>query len=277
MFPKQKNSGFPKAHLACLKMINQRLLLSCFLLSILFSSCIPFKDIPYLQETGENSYEVVKPSTVYKIKPADLLNIKIKFVTTSSKDYFEAGNANIGAGGGQGTGSPLIYFSGFMVDQEGTIDLPQLGKLSVAGKPTGQIALEIEEKLKSYVKFNDVDVKLANFRVTLLGEVGLPGVQYIYEEQYTLLNAIANAGGLTDFSNRKKIRLIRETEKGVKTIWFDLTDPKSLSSEYFYLLPNDTIYVEPLKAKINRANIQNASIGLSVVSILVTLITLFSR
>lgn len=259
--------------------ITKRQVFSYFSLLILFSSCVPFKDIPLIQETAESSYEVKKPNVEYNIKKGDLLNIDIKILEESTKDYLSGGAAAIplGGGAGGGSGSPILFFTNYLVDDEGMIELPVVGKILAEGKTPYQVSVAIEDKLKNVQKFNEVTVKLSNFRVTLLGELSTPGVQYIYESHYNILHAISNAGGLTDFSNRKKVRLYRETEKGIKSVWLDLTNPNTIESEYFYLKPNDMIYIEPLKAKAIRSNVQTVTIGVSILSIITTVVALISR
>lgn len=256
--------------------LNQSLRFVTILLFAL-SSCVPFKDIPLINETAEGSYDVQVPEADYKLKKADLLNIDVKILNKSVTDILSPQQNQAVQGGGAGTGSAMIYFTGYLIDQNGKINIPKLGEFVAEGKTTAELEVEVEDKLSTLYKTNEVTIRLSNFRITLAGELGSPGVQYIYERNYNLLQAITNAGGFTDFSNRKKIRLMRETDKGLKTIWLDMTNPKTLSSKYFYLQPNDMLYVEPLKAKYVKSNLQNIGIGISIVSLITTVVALFSR
>lgn len=277
MFLNKTNRKSFATYFTPLMKFNKKFVLGYLIAVLLFTSCVPFKEIQLLQETAQGEYEINKPTTEYTIKKSDLLHVDVKFLQTSTKDYFNSGGVQGLAGGGSGAGSPMLYLSDYLVDTEGNIDLPALGKFYVVGKTTQQVAKEIEAKLVTLQKFNAVTVKLTNFKVTMIGEIRSPGTQYIYEQHYHLLHAISNAGGFTDFGNRKRVRLIRETEKGFKTFWFDFTDPKVVSSENFYLQPNDVVYIEPLKAKATKSNVQNISIGLSIISIITTLAALLTR
>lgn len=230
-----------------------------------------------MQEPEGGSYDASPPLAVYKVRTNDLLNINIKSFDSSNRDFIDPDvqqNVQIAQ---QGTGNPQLLFNGYSLDESGRIDVPLIGKIGVLGLSLNEIELILEDKLKPYVKFSKITVSLSNFRITLMGEVAKPGVQYIYEKEYDLLQAIANAGDLTQFANREKVRLLRRDGKKIKSVWLDLTKPEIVSSEYFKLQQGDYIYVEPLKAKVTRANTQNVSLGVSVISLAVTLITLFSR
>lgn len=252
-------------------------LLLFVLVAFSLSSCISYEQSLLLQEPQEGSYDVTPPSGAYKVRSTDLLNINIKSFETSSTEFIDPQvqqNIQITQ---QGTGNPQLLFNGYSLDDEGRIDVPLIGSVSVLGLSLREIEIILEEKLEPYVKFSKISVNLSNFRVTVMGEVNDPGVQYIYEGEYDLLQALSNAGDLTEFANREKIRLLRREGKKLKSVWLDLTSPEVVSSEYFQLQQGDYVYIEPLKAKVTRSNTKNVSLGVSVVSLVVTLITLFSR
>lgn len=248
---------------------------------IVLNSCVPYDQVVYLQEDEAGLYDMARQPPVYKVRKSDLLQIDLKSldVNTSTQQFFmgEAGSGVAQGGTSSGLGNPQFFLTGYLVDKEGMIDLPIMGKLKVEGKTFDEIGEEIELAIKGQVKYSKVTVRLSNYRVNVIGEVANPGTQYIFESDYTLLQALANAGDLTDFANRKRVKLLRNVEGKTKSIWFDLTDPQTLSSDYFYLLPGDMIYVEPLKAKVSRSNAQTLSIGISVVSLVVTIVTLTTR
>ena len=112
-----------------------------------------------------------------------------------------------------------------------------------------EIRLKIQEIVNQYLKETTIIVKLVNFRVTILGEVKSPGYYLIYQDKLNLFEAVARAGDLTDFSNRKRVVLIRQTDNGTKMYRLNMNDENIFTSEQFYLLPNDLVYVEPLKEK----------------------------
>ncbi|MBO3699088.1 polysaccharide biosynthesis/export family protein [Roseivirga sp. E12] len=233
-----------------------------------------------MQEDQMGAYNQAKRTAVYKVRKSDLLQINVKSLdpNTSTQEFFmgETGSG-IAQGGASGSGSPQLFMTSYLVDEKGMIDLPIIGKLKAEGKTLDQIAQEIESEVKQQAKYSKVSVKLSNFRVNVIGEVNIPGTQYIFDTDYTLFHALANAGDLTDFADRTRVRLLRNIEGQTKSFWFDLTDPNVLSSDHLFLLPGDMILVDPLKAKINRNNAQNLTIGISVVSLLVTIISVTSR
>lgn len=230
-----------------------------------------------LQEPAESSYDVSPPTSAYKVRANDLLNISIKSLESSNTNFIDPQIQQNVQVAQQGTGNPQLLFNGYSLDESGRIDVPLIGSVSVLGLSLREIETILEDKLEPYVKYSKITVSLSNFRVTVMGEVNQPGVQYIFESDYDLLQAISNAGDLTDFANRQKVRILRRETKKIKSVWLDLTKPEVVGSEYFYLQPGDHIYVEPLKAKVTRENTKNVSLGVSVVSLVVTLITLFSR
>lgn len=252
-------------------------LLLVLLVAFSFSSCISYEQSLLLQEPAEGSYDVSPPTSVYKVRSNDLLNINIKSLESSNTDFVDPQTQQNVQVSQQGTGSPQLLFNGYSLDESGRIDVPLIGTVSVLGLSLREIEMILEDKLKPHVKFAKITVSLSNFRVTIMGEVEKPGVQYIYERDYDVLQAISNAGDLTDFANREKVKVLRREGKKIKSVWLDLTKPEVVGSEYFHLQPGDYIYVEPLKAKVAKANTQNVSLGVSVISLAVTLITLFSR
>jgi len=252
-------------------------LLAIFFIAFATSSCISYDESVLLQEPTEGTYDVNSPITVHRIKANDILNINIKSLESSNIEFVNPQiqqNVQIAQ---QGTGSPQLLFNGYSIDESGRIDVPLIGHVNVLGLSLKEIEVILESKLEPYVKFSKITVSLSNFRVTVMGEVTKPGVQYIFEKDYDVLQAISNAGDLTDFANRRRVKVLRRDSKKLKSVWLDLTTPEVVGSAYFYLQPGDYIYVEPLKAKVAKSNIQNASLGVSIVSLAVTLITLFSR
>ncbi len=159
----------------------------------------------------------------------------------------------------------------YIVNKAGDIDFPVFGKLHVEGLTTGQISEMIKQKVEATVTNPVVRVELVNFRINVLGEVKKPGAIKVSTERYSILDALADAGDLTQYGERGNVLLIRE-EDG-KTIYhtFNLNDARTLSSPYFYLKQNDAIYVEPNNIlKDNSKYNQNNAFKVSVVSAIVS-------
>ena len=142
----------------------------------------------------------------------------------------------------------------YVVQQDGTIELPYIGSVDVGGKTLEEIKEILEQQLADYVTDVAVTVKLVNYYISILGEVTIPGRYPIYKQQMNIFQAIAMAGDIGDYGNRYKVQIIRPTPEGSVIKEFDLTDRTLVDSEFYYIMPNDVIYVEPMKGKFFAMN-----------------------
>jgi polysaccharide export outer membrane protein len=215
-------------------------------------SCVPTKDLIYLQSNNESNVlnavnEVV--SKPYRIQTHDILSIKIKAIDEKLVAMF----ANSTSGGPAAQSEQGAYFEGYSVDDHGAIRIPVLGEIAVLGYTTDEIRIKIEQLLlKEY--FNKeanvfVSVKLAGFRYTINGEIGSTGSKVLYRDKVSILEAVANAGDINLIGDRKHVVIMRQMPQGTEMHTIDLTDVSVMQSPYFYLQPNDYIYVKPLKQK----------------------------
>ena len=164
------------------------------------------------------------------------------------------------------------------MDTDGEINFPVLGAMKVEGVSTKILAADLTKTLADYLKSPIVNVRLTNFKVTVLGEVKVPGSYTIPNERISIIEAIGLAGDLTIQGRRSTVLLVREQEGERKFVTIDLTNKKLFNSPYFYLAQNDVIYIEPNKTKLNSSVVgSNTGVILSSVSILITLITLLTR
>jgi len=237
------------------------------------TSCVKYDRLVYLDAKSDRLYD---PYAIrnYKIRSFDILSIELNSLEQNTSRYFNETFSEQNQR--QQANTSIFYITGYIVSDSGYVDLPLVGQMKVAGLTTREIQSLVEQNLQEYIKFPSVSVKLVNFRVSVFGEVARPGVQYIYEEKYTLLQAIAQAGNLTDFGDSEQIKLLRETNEGVQTVHLDLTDPNIVSSEYFFLQPNDAIYVEPQRARAFTLNSRIVSISFSVISLGLAIINLIN-
>lgn len=165
----------------------------------------------------------------------------------------------------------------YHVDASGFISFPVLGKLHVAGMTLNGLAQYLEEKISETVIDPIVTVELVNFHVNIMGEVTKPGVQLVNRERYSILDAIAAAGDLTPYGERKAVWLIREENGERQFHKLDLNDSKMLESPYFYLSQNDVIYVEPNKVRIKNVSIdQERQFKLSMTSVIVSAVSVIA-
>lgn len=250
---------------------------NCFyillLVSTLFTSCIPVKDLVYLQDkntSGEQNTISAVESKPYRLQVNDILSIDIKAIDPKLVSIFNTTETS----GGAGKSESGLYFNGFTVDDHGNIRMPILGEINVIGYTLEEVRIKIEKKLlEEYFKSEAnifVTVKLAGFRYTINGEVGSTGTKTLFQEHVNILEAIANAGDITITGNRKAVTVIRQTPTGVQMHDIDLTDLNVMKSPYFYLQPNDYIYVKPLKQK----TWGTGQTGLQSIGTIITLLSL---
>lgn len=222
------------------------------LISVLFTSCIPIKDLVYLQDKNSSSEQnniAAVESKPYRLQANDVLSITIKAIDPKLVSIFNATENNITTGKTESS----LYFDGFTVDDHGNIRMPILGEINVIGYTLEEVRTKIEKQLlEEYFKSEAnvfVTVKLAGFRYTINGEIGSPGTKTIFKENLNVMEAIANAGDITTVGNRKAVTIIRQTPTGVQMNNIDLTDVNVMKSPYYTLQPNDYIYVKPLRQK----------------------------
>ncbi|GAB3747430.1 polysaccharide biosynthesis/export family protein [Spirosoma pomorum] len=218
------------------------------------SGCISSKKLVYFQTLQDSSANNVLQSAeryTPKVQVGDVLSIQVNSLNQEASAFFNP-YAAISATNNQQVNAntaPIASNYGYLVSPQGTITLPLIGDQPVKDKTTGQIADMIREKLKSYLKEPTVSVRNLNFRISVLGEVQRPSLFTIPNEQITLPEALALAGDLTVYGQRNNILVIRE-EGGQKTFArLDLTKRDLFSSPYYYLHPNDIVYIEPGSAR----------------------------
>ena len=142
-----------------------------------------------------------------------------------------------------------IYLNSYAVDDSGYVNFPFIGKILVKNLTIEQTKELIQKNVSEYLNQATVFVKLVNYNITLLGEFKNPGIYTVYNDKISIMEAFGLAGDLTDYGNRKNITLIRQTNQGSIVNYIDLTDKKLLQSEYYFLMPGDIIYVQPMRAK----------------------------
>ncbi|WP_353935684.1 polysaccharide biosynthesis/export family protein [uncultured Bacteroides sp.] len=230
-------------------------------LSLLFSACQSYKKVPYLQDAEilKQANTQVAPMQDAKLIPGDEVSI---LVSTSDPVVSQPFNA-------QG--------NTFLLDNEGNINYPVLGKLSMDGLTSREAENLITERLKTYVKERPtVVVRMSGFKVSVLGEVASPGVYPVVNEQINVLEALAMAGDLTIYGVRDNVKLIREAQDGRKQfVTLNLNDADLLVSPYYQLQQNDILYVTPNKAKAQGAGIgTSTTLWISGFSVLVSIASL---
>ena len=239
--------------------------------------CVPVRKQTYLQERTNELKDYPKDSVVkdfsiapyeYYLQPGDVVMLQVKSLTSQEFDFLSA-TAPTSSSVNQ---DPLL--SGYEISAEGTISLPYIGKVEIAGLSIKQAKEILEVKIGEYLKSPVVHLKLLNFKITVMGEVGTQASFYSYDPKITVLEAIARAGGVTEFADRANVKIVRTEGEKVSIVFVDLLDDNLIESPYYYLQPNDQIIVRPLKAKtFNNFAARNISLGISILTA-ITLLTL---
>lgn len=241
----------------------------------LFVSCASKKDIILFSDIKEGTENNITYS-LPKIQVNDILDVKITTLNPETSIPYNSINANSAAF----TSIELLKLQGHLVSAEGKINLPILGAISASGKTTSELEKAITTILESngHLKNPSVSVRILNAKVTVLGEVKMPGTYTYSEQTITLPQAIGYAGDITIEANRKEVMLIREEEGMRKYHKIDLTKSDWFNSPYYNIKQNDIVYVYPNNVKVKSAGfIGNTSTVLSVFSILLTTFVLLTR
>lgn len=215
------------------------------MLPALISGCASRKNILMLQGMSEQSATYSNSGkSSYKLHKGDNLYIKVYSVDEKTAKFFQSDLPNL-------MNNTYLFLNSYTIDESGYIHVSFIDKLLVEGLSIEEAKNLIQKALNEYFKECTVVVKLVNFQVSVLGEVNSPGSFTIDKEQVNLFQALGLAGGAKEFSNLRRVVLVRQTDTGSQVQKLDLTSQKILESEFFYLMPNDIVYIEPVKAKTN--------------------------
>lgn len=257
-----------------MKKIVTPIVLFCMVLAMV-SSCVSTKDVPYMKNA--DIVDLTSSRGLYdaKIMPKDLLTITVNTLNADASAPFNVGSASTATQGN----STSVNNQGYLVDNNGDIEFPLVGKIHVEGLTKTQCQDVIREKILPYLAKTErplVTVRMSSYRVTVLGEVGRPGVIPVSSEKMSIFEALAQAGDLTIYGVRNNVMLIREDQVGQKSIHrLNLNDANIINSPYYYLQQNDVIYVEPNKVKARNSIIgTSTSLWFSFVGIVTSLTSL---
>ncbi len=246
-------------------------------LVLMVSSCVPTRNITYLQESptvkNDSLITIQKVQPPYRLQINDVLSIQIKApYDPELVSMFNVSNANTATNSSGG-----LYFSGYTIDQHGDIRVPQLGKIKALGLTLEELRELIEKRLLTeYFKENAdlfVTVRLGGLRYVMAGEVNGAGEQTIYRDQVSIVEAIANSGGVPITGDLTNVRIVRQYPDGVKVHHLDLTQLDVIYSPYYYIQPNDMIMVDPLPQKSLGTGTTGLASFTTIISVLTTLVT----
>lgn len=246
--------------------------------AMLFGSCVPQKKMIYLKDAEMAAVNLSKEyvnerELNYKLQPGDNLYIRALNVVDERAAAAFNGEANNRANYMSNESS--IYLQSYTVDEQGCIELPLVGKVEVKNLTVDEAKNKFQTLLDKYLNQTTLIVKLSNFNITMLGEVTKPGMYKVYQSQINLFEAVSLAGNMTNFAKRDQVKIIRQTDHGSEIHTVDMGQADILSSDYYYLKPNDIVYVEPMAAKQWGFTTFPYSTVISLSSLAVTVITLY--
>lgn len=247
------------------------------MVAMLLASCSSPKNVAYIQNSDSIDYSRSEVLYDARIMPKDILTITVNTVNPEASEPFNlfvsselSANRSIG-----GQRSLQTY----LVDNKGCIEFPVIGTIKVGGLTKSACEKLIHDKIQRFMNAEEnpiVTVRMSNYKISVLGEVNRPGMFTVSNEKINIFEALAQAGDLTIYGVRDRVKLIREDEKGHKDVYtLNLNDAEIINSPYYYLQQNDVIYVEPNKVKAKNSAIgQSTTIWISIAGALVSLASL---
>jgi len=220
-----------------------RLSVTIMTVAVLAVSCVPTAQLSYFNDMEDLAQPTINPRTQKLIKPFDKLYVRVLSIDLQTNQIFNATDEM--RMGSYGSTAGLI---GYLVDEDGNINFPFVGKINVVDLTTADAADKIQRALSDYVPQTSIIVKYVDNQVTVMGEVQRQGVYSFTQDKLNVYEALGLGGGITRYGDRKKVILIRNEEGKVLHYRLDLSDSKIANRSYYYVLPNDVIVVEPLKA-----------------------------
>lgn len=246
-------------------------LLSFCLVVIVFSSCRSNKDLTYLMDAANNkTLNNPPPNDEYKVQLNDNLYVSVISPNSEMNELYNpavvGNNRNITNVWQNLEGQ---FVQGYLVEPDGTITLPSMGKIAVVGLTVREAENKIKAKAQEYLKDVTAKVRLLNYKVTVIGEVTKPGVYYNYNHEYTVFDAISNAGGITNAAKLEKVLVLRRTKTGSQTYTLNMNSISALSSPAYFLEPNDVVMIQPSKYKNVQLRLPIYTAALSTITAIV--------
>lgn len=247
------------------------------MVAMLLASCSSPKNVAYIQNSDSIDYSRSEVLYDARIMPKDILTITVNTVNPEASEPFNLFvstelSANRSVGGQRSLQT-------YLVDNKGCIEFPVIGTIKVGGLTKSACEKLIHDKIQRFMNAEEnpiVTVRMSNYKISVLGEVNKPGMFTVSNEKINIFEALAQAGDLTIYGVRDRVKLIREDEKGHKDVYtLNLNDAEIINSPYYYLQQNDVIYVEPNKVKAKNSAIgQSTTIWISIAGALVSLASL---
>jgi len=254
-------------------------LLPLLLLAMALYACKTSEDMAYLKDMTDQELQdhVPQKPVEYRIRPNDILYVKILTMNPEINMLFSQSQSLTYTAGTQQMYGDLTsqFLNGNIVDLKGEITLPILGNIKLEGLTVAEAQATVNKKAGEQLKEYTVQVKLLSFKFSMVGEFRSPGIYYNYNNNITILEAISRAGGINDYGKINNLMVVRTTPAGYKSYLVDLASEKILTSEAFYLQPDDVIYARPDKNKNIALNSVTYTLLLSSITTLLVLMQYF--
>ena len=249
--------------------VNTKFMVIILLLIFTFSACVTNRDLEYIRSNKEIKKAKANKQD-YRLQQGDLISVQISTTTQQQHDFFNKENTS---------NSQLMiqnpYLYGYIINEEGNLDLPSFGKVKAAGFTLRELENVIKNIAVSYFESPVIKLNIINFEITILGEVNNPGTFKIVDPEVNILYALSLSGDMTQFGNRRKVKVIRNENELNRVFYIDLTKKGVLNNSDFMLQPHDIIYVAPLNKKFYAFN--NITNVVSMALSAVTLYLLINR
>lgn len=252
-------------------------LLYLLIISLAVISCVPQAKMKYLQdkegETPVTEFQNIKPD--YRLRPGDYLYIRVLTIDEKSNEIFAAMSGTGASNGYMNSTDQSLYLTSYLVNDSGYITFPLLGNIKAGGRTLLEMKQSMNKAVSEIIKESSVIVKLVLFNISVLGEVKNPGKYTVNSDRINIFEALAMANDITPYGNRSKVQIIRTSGDKNTIVVLDLINKDILSSPYYYLQPNDIVYVELLKEKSWKFETFPYAVVLSTVSLLLVVLTFF--
>ena len=244
------------------------------MLLLLSTSCLSNKQTVLMQDSDWKSTQATVVNNdvgLYRLQVNDVVSVRIKSLNKEQTEHINIQPDNV-----MNINSAATFINGYSINDQGYIQVPSIGKVKIEGLTIHQARDLVQSRADEEFKGATAIVSLMSFKISVLGEVRKPGYFYIYNNQLNLMEALAMAGDLDDYADLTRVHLIRQRADGSESILMDLTDPGILANPFYYLQPNDVVYVPPISVKNNRHNLANVTVLNAIFSGVTTSIAVIS-
>ena len=265
-------------HVALKRIVGHNVLgVLALLFAMCFTSCVPVESMIYLQPDEEYRAEVIEYNKAeYQLQVNDILDVKISSLNPDVNAIFNSASLSSmqAANATAQTGGDLFFITGYSIDAEGFIDIPFVGQVYVLGKTLEVAEKAIDNKVREMFSNYHLRVKLGGIRFSSIGEFNRPGKHVAMQNQVTLFEAIALGGDLSPVADRSHVKVIRQYPDGTRIHEVNLLNQDVIASPFYFIQPNDIIYVEPLPQRSWGIGVTGAETFSTVVSTLSTSLAL---